>query len=94
MTQAAVPDFKACKAIVDCNMLAQEFGFKVDFVVVGKKISSFKVLEVSPPVGTLLPKGSRITITRTFIRGDLVQDSIDEDEWSRINREIPPKKIG
>lgn len=69
---AEVPDFRICGSMDACRALATKVGFYVDYHVEGEQVQEFKVIDVYPPIGSIQPLGSRVTITRPYMNYDLM----------------------
>jgi hypothetical protein len=57
-----VPDFTNCQTWNECVALAQRHQLNVTYEYLGDKPEGFTVIEVRPPVGTVHPIGSVVTI--------------------------------
>lgn len=65
-----VPDFGNCKSFLECTSLAANNGLHSQQVQAAVTPGDFKVLSVSPPVGTAVSEGSIVTITTCPLKQD------------------------
>ncbi|WP_408602063.1 hypothetical protein [Pseudomonas sp. PLMAX] len=91
-TMAKVPNFMVCNSMADCQALAKLSGFVVDEVINrdGNDLTMkrrFSVLSVKPPIGSLQPVGTHISIERPATPADLaVKDPDRFKDAGKVNR--------